>query len=130
MHTQDLTRRLPDGLRWLTAGLITGLIFAAVGTSIARASDLETPRIVVSYADLDVSRADGVKVLYRRIQAAAANVCEEFDGRRLEQKILFRNCKLDATNNAVASVSLPALSDIHAARVGAPLQRTQQIAGR
>lgn len=128
MRTQD--QQLPEGLRWLTAGLIAGLILAAIGTSIARAADTDTPQVVVSYADLDVSRPEGVKVLYRRIQAAAASVCEEFDGQRLEQKALFRSCKFDATNSAVSTISLPALSEIHAARTGAPLHRNEQIAVR
>jgi UrcA family protein len=40
-----------------------------------KAGDLPLPTKTVQFGDLDISKPEGAKVLYRRIQAAAHEVC-------------------------------------------------------
>jgi UrcA family protein len=75
------------------------------------------PQATVSYADLDLSRADGVERLYRRLEVAATIVCQAPDP-RLASIVRWTACKQRALERAVAAVSLPALSRLHTARTG------------
>lgn len=74
--------------------------------------------ITVSFAELDLSKTEGVDALYTRLQKAADRVC----GRSVRtvspmtladtsEKV---ECYKTALSNAVASLDLEALSDKHA----------------
>jgi UrcA family protein len=79
----------------------------------ARAADDDLPSRRVSYADLDISKPAGAKVLYRRIEAAAEQVCG-IEGRRdLSAMTRNRACIDEAVATAVARVNSVALRDLH-----------------
>ncbi len=76
----------------------------------ARASDDGLPTQKVSYADLDISKPAGAKVLYGRIVAAARHVCA-LDGTRDFGSMQWVNrCTDRAIDKAVQDVGAPALS--------------------
>jgi len=77
----------------------------------AAADALPTRR--VSYADLDISKPPGAKVLYRRITAAAHEVCT-FEGvKELAASYRYRDCIDQAIDAAVQQVNSAALSELH-----------------
>jgi UrcA family protein len=69
----------------------------------------------IHYADLNLSRATDVDVLYRRIEGAASLVCDVYAARDLARNLRFRHCMADAIDRAVADVHAPLLSQRHAA---------------
>ncbi|MDP9007937.1 MAG: UrcA family protein [Pseudomonadota bacterium] len=76
----------------------------------ARAADAGLPTQRVSYADLDISKPAGAKVLYNRIVAAANRVCG-FDGSRdMATMRWVQACTGRAIDKAVKDVDSPALS--------------------
>jgi UrcA family protein len=79
----------------------------------ARAADDALPSRRVSYADLDISKPAGAKVLYRRIAAAAEQVCGNEGRRDLETMTRNRACIDQAIATAVTRVNSAALSEEH-----------------
>ena len=100
------------------------IILVAVGTlsagsfTIARADTTLEPRTVtVRYADLDTTNAKGAAVLYRRLNFAAATVCQDLSSRReLSLVRLHAECVQRALSNAVAKVDDPAVTAYAATR--------------
>ena len=84
-------------------------------TAIAAADALPSRR--VSYADLDISKPAGAKTLYRRIEAAARQVCEPDAGKDLGAAERGRACIKQAIDMAVSRVDSAALSEVRAAAV-------------
>lgn len=76
----------------------------------AQASDDGLPTQRVSYADLDISKPAGAKVLYGRIVAAAHNVCALSGYRDLGSMQWMNKCTDRAIDKAVKDVGAPALS--------------------
>ena len=70
------------------------------------------PHKAVSYQDLDLNSAAGVRVLYRRIQGAADQVCGRFDGRDLQAVTARQACVERAVSDAVAAVNSPKLTQV------------------
>jgi UrcA family protein len=108
-----LRKRLYTGLSCLLGTL------AASGamSSSARAFE-ETPiSKVVHFGDLDITKPEGAKVLYRRIQAAAQQVCAPPLSRTLEGCVAERTCTRTAIDNAVRQVNSAQLT---ALRFGSP----------
>ena len=64
----------------------------------------------VSYADLDLSRPEGAKALYRRIQGAARSVCGGEPALDLGQRRIWQDCYNNAVADAVAKVNNPLLT--------------------
>lgn len=54
------------------------------------------PRIAVSYAGLDLTRPEGVRILEQRINAAVADVCPRESGRSLRERQAERECRRHA----------------------------------
>jgi len=72
-------------------------------------------RMDVSYADLNIDSAAGVKVLYSRLRSAARRVCAPFDdGQQRAINFHFRACYKNALDSAVAQVNKPILTAMHA----------------
>ena len=68
----------------------------------------------VSYADLDLSKPAGAQTLYKRIQAAARNVCGPVDQYTfVVSAYSFRKCYQAAVAGAVAQVDRPSLTALH-----------------
>lgn len=79
------------------------------------AIDDEAPIKQVNYADLNLTRPGDVALLYRRIEGAAALVCEVYSSRDLARNLRFRHCLAGAIDRAVADVHAPLLTQRHAA---------------
>jgi UrcA family protein len=76
----------------------------------AQAADDGLPSKRVSYADLDISKPAGAKVLYGRIVRAAKEVCRSNGYESLGALQLTNRCVDFAIDNAVKVVGSPALS--------------------
>ncbi len=86
----------------------------------------DVPQAVVKFGDLNFSSPDDAVALYRRIYAAAYDVCGSFDTdmRDLPDPRALDTCVHNAVRNAVAKVNKPALSAIYNARNRDPLPIT------
>lgn len=74
----------------------------------------EVPRITVSYADLDLTRAEGAQTLYRRLRAAARQVCDAgHDMRALAERARYRACVDKALEEAVRTIDRDVLTALH-----------------
>ncbi|MEO7208851.1 MAG: UrcA family protein [Steroidobacteraceae bacterium] len=93
-----------------TAFLLCGAIALCTLQVTARAADDGLPSRKVSYADLDISKPAGAKVLYTRIVRAAKAVCEFSASDPLGASQLITRCVDHAIDNAVKDVGSPALS--------------------
>jgi UrcA family protein len=81
----------------------------------ANAADDGVPTRRVSYADLDITRTPGAKVLYHRIDVAARQVCSVDNRSDLGAFSRQHTCVQDAIDAAVRQVNATALSELHAA---------------
>ena len=98
--------------RFTSIALISSLALM----SIAHAGPVpQAPQIVVHFADLDLTRAEGATVLYQRLEAAAEVVCGRED-RDIERSVQFKKCVQRAIANAVANVGRPAVTTYYRAR--------------
>jgi len=109
----------------LRAKLYTA-IYCVIGTAAfttlttpAGADGLDPPSKTVKFDDLNITTAAGAKVLYRRIQAAAIEVCPASYSYSLRMEQAQRACVDHAIDNAVKSVNSPALTDL---RFGSPVR--------
>jgi UrcA family protein len=92
------------------AFFLFGAIALCTLQATARASDDALPSQRVSYADLDISKPAGAKVLYGRIVSAARHVCALNGNRDLGSIQWVNQCTDLAINKAVKDVGSPALS--------------------
>jgi UrcA family protein len=90
--------------------LLCGAIALCTLQVTAQAADDALPSKRVSYADLDLSKPEGAKVLYSRIAAAAKQVCAQSGYKDLGAMQRENGCVDHAINNAVKKVGSPALS--------------------
>jgi UrcA family protein len=108
-----------------TAGA-TGL--AALQAAAADGGDL--PKVTVKFGDLDVSRPEGATALYRRIRAAAEQVCWLYDGWDLGPRFRMHSCMERAIAAAVRSVNRPELYAVYNAHNRKPLPQVTATALR
>jgi UrcA family protein len=102
------------GLIWTDAMAHPPTVRMQIDTS-RGATDLQTRRYVVRFADLDLSSEAGVKTLYRRIRSAAESVCAPLGGaRELARQAQWRACRDTAIADAVAEIDHPMLSQHYA----------------
>lgn len=102
------------------SSLLTALVLAAAGASLAlpaAADSIDLPQKTISYADLDLSRAEGAATLYGRLRQAAKQVCGN-PGRRVQQIVAWRACYDQAISDAVARVDRPTLTAHHEDQTG------------
>jgi UrcA family protein len=92
------------------AFLLCGAIALCTVQVTAQAADTGPPSKKVSYADLDISKPAGAKVLYGRIVRAARDVCESTGFYSFRAAQLTNQCVDYAIDNAVKGVGSPALS--------------------
>ena len=71
------------------------------------------PTATVRYSDLNLSTADGVRVLYQRLKAASRNVCRAYEGRELARVSSWRACYDEALTGAVTQLNIPNLTAAH-----------------
>src|SRR5262245_21233187 len=94
-----------------------GIAAFAVCTSLVAYSASAAPKEkaqTVSYADLDLSKPAGAQTLYKRIKAAARQVCGPSDQYTFVTPArAFRECYAKAIADAVAQVDRPSLTALH-----------------
>ena len=98
----------------LLLGSIAG-IMAAGGASAARL-DSDAPSVVVQYSEQSLATDDGVHALYRRITAAARQVCPDPWTRDLSRKAHAERCQNEAIARAIRQIDNSRLAALHAAR--------------
>ena len=90
---------------------------AALAGTVRDAAADSLPQRVVPAADLDLTTAQGVATLYRRLDAAATLVCPAADRDLLRTQIA-RNCRLRVLDDVVGRIAVPGLTALHRDRVG------------
>jgi UrcA family protein len=106
------------GLRAKIALLVLGTFAGvmAAGAASAASPESDVPTVLVHYSEQSLATDEGVKVLYRRIVAAAKEVCPESPTRNLNQQMRVEQCRSDAIVRAVRQVDNSRLAALHAAR--------------
>lgn len=94
------------------------LVFAAQGAMAKDSVNIGHTQLseTVSYADLDMNKAEGAQRLYKRINRAAKNVCAPLRERDLKSNVQHRSCVSEAVANAVGEVNQPLLTQHHKSR--------------
>ena len=98
----------------LVAGLISGIAVMGVatlsvgGTSHAADMSGEERKVRVHFGDLDLSKAEGVNVLRRRIQFAAESVCDRGALHTSLADMRVQECVKTAVSHALEQIGLPA----------------------
>ena len=99
-------------------------ILALIGGGSCIAADREEVRqVVVQYGDLNLSNPRGAAALYKRIEAAANDVCgaSEVESRELGSRASVDACVRKAITGAVTTVGRPELFAVYNKRNSAPL---------
>jgi len=92
--------------------LVFSLVIAA--PLCAQAAGDEPPSRTVSYTELDLAKPAADEKLYRRIKAAAQEVCRGLEGRELVKLKLHRDCVDGAIGDAVVQVNNPKFTAYYA----------------
>jgi UrcA family protein len=100
--------------------IVSKFTLAVVGVvasvaSFAATPGVDAPSAEVRYGDLDLATTAGVDVLYRRISAAARDVCPDVHSRDLRTVLAAQRCQAAAISKAVSQVNNPSLAMLHAA---------------
>jgi UrcA family protein len=98
----------------LLLGSIAG-IMAAGGASAARL-DSDGLSVVVKYSEQSLATDDGVYALYRRITAAAKQVCPDEGTRDWGLKAQVERCRNESIARAIRQIDNSRLAALHAAR--------------
>jgi UrcA family protein len=102
------------------------LTFAVCGATVFNPAAAGVPDDVltapVGYSDLNLNSRSGVAALYRRLRVASDQVCAPFDGRDIERKLRYDQCRRTALKDAVAKVNNPALTAYYARATHGALQ--------
>jgi UrcA family protein len=113
---------------------MTWAILAAMSTTMlagvtqAGGTDDIVPKQVVSYKDLNLNSNEGTRVLYRRIQGAANQVCGKVETRDLQGERVHKACFERAISQAVAAVNSPMLTRVYLAKTVKSGQQLPTIA--
>ena len=100
--------------RLLTRASIVAFAVCTSLVSYSASAESKVKAQAVSYADLDLSKPAGAQTLYKRIQAAARNVCGPVDQYTfVVSAYSFRKCYQAAVEGAVAQVDRPSLTALH-----------------
>jgi UrcA family protein len=104
----------------------TALFAAAASLSVAAASGLAGRDVSVIYSSVDAGTVDGATLLFRRIEAASAQVCATLDQDELSTRARTRSrrqaCERRLTADAVSRVNSPVLADIYRSMHREPLR--------
>jgi UrcA family protein len=121
MNTTTISARKHGPGFFLTSLTAACLAVAATGVRAQdqAAPDTEAPKMVVHYADLNLVNPRAVEELYRRIAAAAHQVCDSSD-RSLQAQARDGICKKQSVARAVAVVNQPALTAFYGQKTGRP----------
>jgi UrcA family protein len=119
LRPEEIKRRNAMNTFTSRAQLLTraGIAALALSTCLVAYSASAQPKVkaqTVSFADLDLSKAAGAQTLYKRIKAAARNVCGPADNYTyVTPSKQFRQCYEKAIADAVAQIDRPSLTALH-----------------
>lgn len=82
------------------AGLLLCTVASQASAQTPTALENDPPAKIASYADLNLSSADGRRVLQGRIVRAASGLCNKIGRKSLDEKIGERRCMLLALSGA------------------------------
>ncbi len=100
--------------------LVAVAAFITCSVTVAQADTSDTRSILVKFADLDTSNAQGAATLYWRINSAAKSVCIDLEpGRELARVSRYTSCVHTALSEAIVTIDRPAVS-AYAAAPGLP----------
>jgi UrcA family protein len=114
MNSTQTSGRFAARLAWITILTLSASTLAKPVGAAPTFADM--PQVTISYDDLDLTRPAGVVKLYRRIELAAARVCERVNSKAPQNIAATRICAEEAIARAVAQVGSPALSRYYASR--------------
>lgn len=104
----------------LFKGLLATIVIVALGApayaTVDASSQLQGKSVKVSFADLNLEKYEGAKVLYRRLQQASRQACDVRSFREEGSLIRIaegRRCYLDTLSKAVAEIDNELLTQIH-----------------
>jgi UrcA family protein len=102
----------------LYAATLACAVVSSVPTICAATDSSDVPSVVVKFADLNLSNPEGVAVLYRRINAAARDVCRSYDIHSGTDRLPGSSdpCVRKALQDAINKVGQPALSAMYNAK--------------
>ena len=121
MNTQNPAIRNSFDVRRLVLTTFAAACMAVAATAVHAAEqtrDSDSMMKTVLYGDLNLANPQGVERLYRRIVAAAQQVCDSRQGRSLQAQALDSICTKQSIARAVAAVGQPALTSLHAVKTG------------
>lgn len=101
--------------RNIRLGLLMAAAAALAGQSFAQDASLEPQRTLVKYGDLNLKSAEGAQHLYRRIEAAARQVCPVVLRGLSPSQTHQKSCIQKAVRDAVASIGEPELTKLYQA---------------
>ncbi len=81
--------------------------------STANIPELSIQSMRVSYADLNLNRAEDAQTLYTRLRRTAETVCEDTHRKSLREMIEQKECREIALDQAVREVGNANLAQIH-----------------
>jgi UrcA family protein len=122
MNTTNTSARNYFDARPLILATLAAACLAVASTAVqaAEKSRDSEPVKAVQFGDLNLASPQGVERLYRRIAAAAQQVCDTRQGRSLTAQALDSICTKQSIARAVVAVGQPALTALHAAKTGQP----------
>jgi UrcA family protein len=99
------------------------LAAAFIGHSVVAHADriegvvVSAPSITIGYAELDISKPQGLAVLYTRIKSAARSVCGfDHSPKELARGRVSKACYQTAVEDAVRQINRPTLTALHRAK--------------
>lgn len=84
--------------------VLAALAVSAAATP-AAAEEFERASVVVSFADLDLTKPAGVATLQSRIRTAVNQVCSKVEPRILRGQIAWEQCKADSLADAMEQLA-------------------------
>jgi UrcA family protein len=129
----EMDNAIASAVRAITICIATILVYntadASAGSYTHNESMTDAPLThVVHFADLDLSRIEGVTALYGRLRQAARIVCRPLESTTLVVDEKHRACMDNAMADAVTSVNRPLLSRYHQLRTKGDTAGIVQIA--
>jgi UrcA family protein len=107
-------------IKQIAMSSVAAMCFAGAAMVAHADNALESaPQHTVHYADLNLSTSVGASTLYRRIRAAAAQVCGDVYSRRFEEAREAQACVAHAVQVSVRSVNNAMLTNEYNSRIGA-----------
>ena len=111
----------PPSVRLTVASVFAIAAAGLFATGASAAAPDRIAKVTVNFAELDLDKPAGVKVLYKRLRNASKSVCGGWEAVRIHSSA--KRCYDAALSQAVFDVNKPLLSELH----GVELER---LAGR